>query len=102
MEKEPFRSAVELKTLIEYAGDIKKVRLSLEKELAELNINCTKALHDLPGGDDDHREAVVRLISLARGNGLYVMLKPSDKTEGLGISISAPKRAAGQLQSGHH
>lgn len=103
-EKEPFRSALELSTLADYTGDICAVRKSIEEQLSKQGIDYSVAVKDLPKGKNANVEAVVRLISLARGHGLYVTLKPqvTAEGEGLSIGISAPNRDVGQLQSGHH
>lgn len=96
---QPFRSSVELATIVEFGGDLSETRKSLEEQLKKLGIDPEVSVTNLPRGKAGQREAIIRLVGLARGNGLYITL---GKRGGASIGVTRVAEGPATLQSGHH
>jgi len=92
-----FVSSLSVSRIAIASGRAQQFRADLENSLRGRGIDPAPALQNLPPGDDGEAEAIARLVSLARGNGLFVQL-PS--APGSSITVTTPA-GAGMLQSGH-
>lgn len=95
----PFYSAFDVSTLVQFTGTAADARAKLEAELKSRGIDTQQALRNLPQGADGDREAVARLVSLARGNGFCVQIKQGKHGPDFDIVMPAQVNT---LQSGHH
>jgi hypothetical protein len=93
-----FLSSLSISKIAESAGNASDTRAALEADLQSKGIDTSVATSNLPSGADADLEAVARLISLARGHGLFVQVAVrGDETS---FDIVTPS-SAGMLQSRH-
>lgn len=98
--RHPFHSALEIGNIAKYAGNLDDVVQDVKKQLESHNIDTSPSFQELPK-EETAREILVRLISLARGNGLYIILGDGSDSKPI-VSVIAPNKEDRQLQSGHH
>lgn len=96
-----YLSSLDAVRLAMLVGDPVATQAGLVESLQGRGIDTTPATTGLPSGLDGTKESIARLIALARGNGLAVLLQNFDAVAGrVNFTISQPA-TLNLLQAGH-
>jgi hypothetical protein len=97
----PYHSSLAVGRMVALVGNALSTRNALVSDLQSKGVNTSPALANLPAGVDADREAVARLVALARGYGYAVqVLGVNSSTGAVDLSITLPS-AINLLQAAH-